>query len=108
MEQAEYRMMHDVICDQSRLDHTTLAYSLKKKISRTFISAPISFIYQAFYRQFTTMPRKPRTVFTQEQIDILRQKFAAGMINHYEVGLINEAATETGLSVKTIKVCEII
>jgi len=54
------------------------------------------------------MPRKPRTVFTQEQIDILRQKFAAGMINHYEIGLIDEAASETGLSVKTVKVCEII
>ena len=51
------------------------------------------------------MTRKPRTVFTQEQIDILRQKFAAGMINHYEVGLIEEAASETGLAIDIIKVC---
>ena len=53
------------------------------------------------------MPRKPRTVFTQEQINILRQKFAAGMINHYETSLIEEAASETGLTIEIIKVCEI-
>jgi len=43
------------------------------------------------------MPRKPRTVFTQEQ----------SMINHYEVVLIEAAASETGLDIQTIKVCEI-
>ena len=47
------------------------------------------------------------TVFTQEQINILRQKFAAGMINHYEISLIEEVASETGLTVEIIKVCEI-
>ncbi|CAG8672302.1 2853_t:CDS:2 [Paraglomus brasilianum] len=43
------------------------------------------------------------TVFTQEQINILRQKFAAGMINHYEISLIEEVASETGLTVEIIK-----
>ncbi|CAG8586835.1 10772_t:CDS:2 [Paraglomus brasilianum] len=40
------------------------------------------------------MPRKPRTVFTQEQ----------SMINHYEVVLIEAAASETGLDIQTIKI----
>ncbi|CAG8631853.1 1694_t:CDS:2 [Paraglomus occultum] len=48
------------------------------------------------------MPRTPRTVFTQEQIDILRQKFAEGMINHNEVSLIEAAASETGLTTKIV------
>jgi hypothetical protein len=52
------------------------------------------------------MPRKSRTVFTQEQIVILKQKFAEGMINHNEVVLIEAAASETGLSIQIIKVCE--
>lgn len=46
---------------------------------------------------FTAMTRTPRTVFTEEQIDILRQKFAEGMINHYEVSLIETAASEQAL-----------
>ncbi|CAG8600336.1 10069_t:CDS:2, partial [Paraglomus occultum] len=49
------------------------------------------------------MTRKPRTVFTRERIYILGQKFVAGMINHYEVGLIERAASETGLAMNTIK-----
>jgi hypothetical protein len=52
------------------------------------------------------MLRKPRTVFTQEQVAILKQKFAEGMINHYEVALIEAAASETDLSIQTVKVCE--
>ncbi|CAG8506330.1 4831_t:CDS:2 [Paraglomus brasilianum] len=49
------------------------------------------------------MTRQSRTVFTPDQLAILHRKFAGGMINHRKTQLIEEAATEAGLSIEKVK-----
>jgi len=139
---AEYRMTCNVICDQSRHNHTIvdeasrmsyeticdIVYTRKLNTvwrinvvnDQPYDSCIIFFpahikVFQFLsswpdYKHFIVILFHSHNTQTTHSIHsrINRRKFAAGMINRYEVGLIEEATSETDLAINTINICEII
>lgn len=87
------------------MDHTTLANCLKifsprLKLLQFFSSWPENpSISSSFYSNATQTTHSIHS----RTVAILKQKFAEGMINHYEVALIEAAASEQALASKQLK-----